>query len=656
MPKIFTYTDLIKKGYDPNLIADTQPQGNFKIYPNYIQIGSGYGAFVDINRMPDNGLNNFYLSQLLNDQRFNIIGFISVSTVKQEEITKQINKSIARQLGEANDETLKPVTRFDAQQQANKIYKTYMELKGENEIFKEIYVHLFIYNSDLTGLYKDIGRLKRIYSDYSMNNMVDEQQSDYQSIYTPTKQIKNLANRRQPITIASRDLGHGYPFDYTSLADDYGMGMGSTLTNGQFTFNTLLLKKGRSRAFSLIAGQPGYGKTNLSMMLEDQVFHLGNNVINFDVAGQFTKLTEEWNGVVIDIADTSQKVNMFEIQPTVTKNGGKDIDVKGSFTKQMSTIKTIVRSMNKDLTDTDMDVLNEYLLSFYDEEKDMYSYGKPDPEPTTIIGLKPREYPTLSEFISYLTMEMSDLSSNGSKIDNIKIGSMNNLLRVLNKMEDNYKDIFEGETTIPQDLRKAKVITFNMKGIKEQSQGVDENIFQAQFYNYLSLASSYIVLNGEKQHSKIENGYVDDKQGLSMNYYYLNIDEAQHYLSPEFPRTAQMIANMMEEMRKNYCAITLVFPTLKDLLLSGNETNNDYNRALSKIFGLIQYFHFFNLNSKDVNGLKEHFENDTKISPKELNTISELPKYEVLTVIDQDKSYRWKVAPTEKQSNLYSLN
>ncbi|QAR77678.1 hypothetical protein EQH94_16860 (plasmid) [Lactiplantibacillus plantarum] len=90
-----------------------------------------------------------------------------------------------------------------------------------------------------------------------------------------------------------------------------------------------------------------------------------------------------------------------------------------------------------------------------------------------------------------------------------------------------------------------------------------------------------------------------------MPYYWLNIDEFQNYAKPEFAEGVAWLTNLMEEMRKNFCGLNLVMPTIKEMLSDSksivpSERYQKYDTAMKKMFGVVTYPIFFRLTADDL--------------------------------------------------------
>lgn len=647
---------LINRHYDLGFIARTQPQGNVKIHSGYIQLGgNGYGAFMDVYHFPKTGLHAFWLAPVIN--RDHVVGFWSMTTQNANKVKPIVNRSLSELYSRMSDPNMTPTTQIDARKEQQHLFDLYNDLSNGTAILKRIYLRLFVYADSLDKLREYEHDIQHDLFKFGMRPFIDEQEYDYRGMYLSLPQMEQLPNKREGKIAESYDLSGSYPFDYVSLNDPLGTYFGYTKTNGGFTFNPYDLKNNnRTRCFSLVGGNAGMGKSTFLQMLNDDAFMRGNYIRNFDVTGEYRQSTKSQNGIIIDTSAKGIRVNMFEIFPTVTNADGS-INTVDSFNQNISKIKAITHIMDPNLNKGDLDLLDDCLTKFYIQRGQWTYNPRNNPDKINILNLPHVQYPTLSEFMEYLDKRKSQID-HSTNPDGGALASINKLIYAYHNMESRYSDALDGHTNIP-DVQHEKVVTFDMSGIKKSSTGSQNQLFQAIFFSYLSMISAQMVMNGEKYRTlKRQHKIVDDKLGRNIDYYYINIDEAEDYFDVNYPDVVGMLANMMEEMRKNYCAITLAFPTLKDILMNqrGSAPNDkwqSYHQSIRKIFGLIQYYHFFSLPQDDVDALKDFFKRNTSVTLEQLDTLSNLDKYEVLTIIVNERSYRWHTQLTDAQLDRY---
>lgn len=654
---------LVNAGFDLNLIANTQPEGNMKIYPNLIQVGNTYMAFVDVYGFPTGSVAKFWLSDVINNADIDMISYLSVGHTDKQQYRQKFNQTMNGLEGNLNDDHIKMAEKVEQQKQGSQL----LNFWADNDALKKIFLRLEIYADSIDKIESKIEMLKQQNYNFKMNTFIDEQLLEYQSIFLSEHDQEKLPNKRVGKLIQGLDLAAGYPFDYTQLADPGGKYFGNTMTNGSFSFNPYALgttsntriNNNRTRAFQLIAGITGQGKSTFMKMLNDDAFERGQHLVTFDVKGEFVSETLNKGGVVVDTNDDSNMINMFEIFPTATNGDASKIDVIASFNHNIARIKTIAHIMNVSLTTEDLNTLEKALVEFY-VERGMYKNNpKHHLKELKIIGLPHDQYPTLNQFLVFLEGYKSDLAQDVLDSDDSRLNSVNRLLDTFQNMEDRYPSVFDGFTSNKlDDLPNQKVIDFNMFNIKQQTVGSDASLFQAQFFSYLSLIESFLVINGTQTRKKLETGaLVDDGMGFNIDYYYINLDEAQNYFNRKYTDVIDILSTMMQEMRKDFAAVTLAFPSLEKIMPDQNQGQQDpdYADAIKAIFGQFQYYHFFNLPDESVERLKFQFSKSGTVTGDQLDTLPSLEKHQLLTIINAngENAYRWEIQLSKQQMERY---
>lgn len=643
---------LLDEGYDLGFIALTQPVGNVKVHSGYIETGSGYATFVDVYRYPHSNLPPFWLRRLANQDH--VIALLSITTQNKNAVKPQLDRSITEEQAEMNDPNSRPSQRLNATETAATLVNAYRNISHNDETLKRISLRLLVYDNTKKALLDRVKEIQNSFLEFKMTRNIDEQEYDLHSMYLPMSLQKSMPNHRKGTILQSYDLGGSYMFNYVNLNDPGGNYFGFTPTNGGFVFNPYNLRGNRTRVFSLIAGEPGEGKSVLAQMLNDDAFRRGFYIRNFDVEGEYRQSMKAYHGTIIDTSDTGNRINMFQIFPTVAKNDGS-IDEVASFNNNVNKIIAIIHIMNSNLTADDLAYLKDRINKFYISLGMWHLAPQDHPDDLHVIKLPAAQYPTLRLFLNFLHDTVNDVASQRNR-DEQQLSSAKRLYRAFDSLEENYGELFDGHTNI-RDFQHEPVVDFDMRAAASSSNGSEAQLFQAQFFNYLSMVSAQMVRNGLYYRHLLDSGQkVDDKIGRNIKFYYINIDEAEKYFNPAYPEVVQMIASMMEQMRKNYCAITLVFPTLKDVLM--NESSQEdhfikYHQAVKKIFGLIQYYHLFRLQGDDVDSLRRYFKLNSSISLEQLASLEQLQPHQLLSIIVGERSYQWQTEIDREEQERY---
>ena len=133
-------------------------------------------------------------------------------------------------------------------------------------------------------------------------------------------------------------------------------------------------------------------------------------------------------------------------------------------------------------------------------------------------------------------------------------------------------------------------------------------------------------------------------------WYYLNLDEVENLINPHFAYGVEFLASMMEQMRKNNCAITMAAPTIKDLIVNVS-SDSPYIIAVQKIFSLFQINFFFQISNDDLPRLKVAL--GKSMSMAELQGLTTLRRGECLMNINGDRNIRFYVQLSDEEKKVY---
>ncbi len=597
--------------YDLDFLAQVQPQGNMQVHSRYIEMGDGYLTVLRIYRYPAQGLGRFYGVPITNNP--NTMSVVSVGTEDQDAIQKKIDTAAGEQ---------------------------YSRISGKNKVFD---------NLSASGKYKDlINLLNRMSREHEVVNELEkrcrkiihdnhmfrfgryasEQLDDFQSIFVPTMREKSMINKPAGTPIDAENLTGFYPFNHIKLDDPKGSYYGYTQTRGEVMFDPFQRDDIRTRSFFFVTGNAGMGKSTLLKKMNDDVFSRGAFIRNFDVSSEYTSQTKDQSGVVISLDKPEYLINPFEIFPTEIDDDGTSNEI-GSFERQIDKLKNMFKFFNPQATPDDTTMLDKWLNKFYEKQNIWVANAakvQPDIKVTNLY--LPREaYPTLEDFVLFANEQKrtatSDIRRRPTNIDEI---SMNRITSTFQSLLTNKGTMFNGITRFP-DLSNEQVVTFNLRGLQAQGQ----NVFNAQVYQVLTLQTGDITEDDAK-------------------WYYLNLDEVENLITPHFSFGVEYLASLMEQMRKNNCAITMAAPTIKDLIMNVN-SDNPYIIAVQKIFSLFQINFFFQISNDDLPRLKVALGQSTSMA--ELQGLTTLRRGECLMNINGDRNIRFFVDITNEEKRRY---
>jgi len=627
--------------YDLDFLAQVQPQGNMQVHSRYIEMGDGYLTVLRIYRYPAQGLGRFYGVPITNNP--NTMSVVSVGTEDQDAIQKKIDTAAGEQYSRISGKN-KVFDNLSASGKYKDLVNLLNRMSREHEVVKRLYIRVFVYAATLDELEK---RCRKIIHDNHMfrfGRYASEQLDDFQSIFVPTMREKSMINKPAGTPIDAENLTGFYPFNHIKLDDPKGSYYGYTQTRGEVMFDPFQRDDIRTRSFFFVTGNAGMGKSTLLKKMNDDVFSRGAFIRNFDVSSEYTSQTKDQSGVVISLDKPEYLINPFEIFPTEINDDGTSNEI-GSFDRQIDKLKNMFKFFNPQATPDDTTMLDKWLNKFYEKQNIWVANAakvQPDIKVTNLY--LPREaYPTLEDFVLFANEQKrtatSDIRRRPTNIDEI---SMNRITSTFQSLLTNKGTMFNGITRFP-DLSNEQVVTFNLRGLQAQGQ----NVFNAQVYQVLTLLSGEITKNGLSQRHLLQTGDITEDDA---KWYYLNLDEVENLITPHFSFGVEYLASLMEQMRKNNCAITMAAPTIKDLIMNVN-SDNPYIIAVQKIFSLFQINFFFQISNDDLPRLKVALGQSTSMA--ELQGLTTLRRGECLMNINGDRNIRFFVDITNEEKRRY---
>lgn len=627
--------------YDLDFLAQVQPQGNMQVHSRYIEMGDGYLTVLRIYRYPAQGLGRFYGVPITNNP--NTMSVVSVGTEDQDAIQKKIDTAAGEQYSRIPGKN-KVFDNLSASGKYKDLVNLLNRMSREHEVVKRLYIRVFVYAATLDELEK---RCRKIIHDNHMfrfGRYASEQLDDFQSIFVPTMREKSMINKPAGTPIDAENLTGFYPFNHIKLDDPKGSYYGYTQTRGEVMFDPFQRDDIRTRSFFFVTGNAGMGKSTLLKKMNDDVFSRGAFIRNFDVSSEYTSQTKDQSGVVISLDKPEYLINPFEIFPTEIDDDGTSNEI-GSFDRQIDKLKNMFKFFNPQATPDDTTMLDKWLNKFYEKQNIWVANAakvQPDIKVTNLY--LPREaYPTLEDFVLFANEQKrtatSDIRRRPTNIDEI---SMNRITSTFQSLLTNKGTMFNGITRFP-DLSNEQVVTFNLRGLQAQGQ----NVFNAQVYQVLTLLSGEITKNGLSQRHLLQTGDITEDDA---KWYYLNLDEVENLITPHFSFGVEYLASLMEQMRKNNCAITMAAPTIKDLIMNVN-SDNPYIIAVQKIFSLFQINFFFQISNDDLPRLKVALGQSTSMA--ELQGLTTLRRGECLMNINGDRNIRFFVDITNEEKRRY---
>ncbi|HEL0588536.1 TPA: virulence factor [Streptococcus equi subsp. zooepidemicus] len=608
---------LIKEGYDLALLSTIQPHGNvtFLKSDRYFEAGDGLHTTLHYYGYPASDLPRFWLTDLL--QLPDTIAFLSLYRQDNQEIKTVLEDSIEEKATRLSDNA-KVVANQTELSQIRELTQLHQEIERTNLATFGMYTRVYVSDQTREGLFEQVTNLKNKTSKYKATILLGEQDLEYQAPFVPASLQQDLPNHRKGTFIRVYDLAGGYPFNHTKLEDERGSYFGWTPTKGAVNFDFLHRDDRRTRSFMIVSGNPKMGQRSFLLKQTDDLYAKGHFIRNLDASGMFTDQTKEQKGLVLDLSGETNRINPFQIFPTVTKDNGIEVDEEKSYQQHLQKLKNLFQLLNSEVTGDDLATFGKLVNDFYiDEVRIWYRNPALHDGELRATQLVAEEYPILSDFILFLE-DRKRQGQTRKHPDELELKTINRALNTFEELLSSHAAIFEG-TTAFQDISTEQVVTFDLSGLVDSP-----HLLNAQVFSLLSLMSADMVNNAKQCRQKLKA----DSQltEMDMPHYIVTISDAQTLINPQYEQSVSLLATVIDRMGYNFAGVILAVHSLEGILLESNQMSakDPYVLAVRRMFGLMQYRVFAQTDETSIGLLSNALHGAMNAS--ELETLPKLAK------------------------------
>ncbi|GMG66726.1 ATPase [Tetragenococcus halophilus] len=589
--------EIRRKAVDTNLqfIYNTQPQGGVSFQEDfYNRFGDGYQTCIHVIQT-QTLMSEFWLMDITSLD--NVI--VTVDSYTDE--NTPYRKSLSESIEELESRKKKaPITEIDNLEDEIMILRELsLNMNKKGEQIKKVAIRIYCTQPTLIALEKQVNDIltKLSANGYRSSVLLGEQKEEWQSLFLPMTEQGRLRNHREGMDIQAEALGLGFAHNQTFLDDETGFYYGFTRTGGTVYWD-LFHKNAKRLYYNLfLSGDMGSGKsTVLKKLLRDNAAK-GNYIRGFDKSGEFLDVVKEYGGISIPLDGSGGVLNMFQVYPMVSKQTDHDtsiVDVLGSFTQHISMLGILFKIRNKTANNELVNVYEDLVWDFYSD----YGIWRDD-ESLDITSLSNEQYPTVSDFLSYL-----DQLERHEKDPEMKeyIAKIRITMKPLTKQ---YKRIFDGKTSVP-DLGEHPIVFFDIDGVSQ----LGSEVFDCQLFLALNNIMGNVTRIGKKEKDRYDR---KEKNWWDLVRCLILVDECHNMLNIEKAYATKWFVTLMSEARKLFIGLALatqrierMFPNAENA--QDKETVEAANK-LSEIFGLTQYKIILKQDSTSMNFLKKTFGN-----------------------------------------------
>lgn len=619
--------------YEPYLLEYIQPQGGIKFSIDYARTGTGYETCIQIYQFP-----TYIYSHWLSDICYfeGAITTIDIHTENEEDALQNISKSMKEYRGRSGSEK-NDTGVSDAVNAYSDLSRLYESVKRMSRTLKSVIVRIYFSAKTKAELEKRQAEILNKLDEYKGSIMLNEQKYEYQAMFLPYKKQQELPNARLGIPILDEAIAAGDPFHFASLSDPNGLYLGSTSCGGSVMFNPFFKSSVRTYYNTLILGNMGSGKSTLLKKLSYHSFLLGDYVRLFDVVGELRYMADVCGWTTINLDGTDGIYNMFQILKV-------DEDEGICWSRHTAKLALIYEILSQEHNPQEIISFNKCVKNMYNRIGILPDEIKYDDK---ITGYSPEEYPTMSDFISHIELEMEEImrkkpdTKAEEKLLVDEVVRLSNIKRVFVDVRDNYGKMLDGHTSI-DNIMDTQGVVFNIKNIAL----LPAHIANTILYETLSMCWDNCTRNGLIMKQLYEEGKIGIDEVV---HFLITFDEAHKIMNTRFPVALQQLTDMQREMRKVFGGLCLATQSISECIPEGS--SEDSVRLIKDLFSFSNYKFI----GKQDESLKQTLKNafGSALNDNEYNRIPVLGQGNFILSIQGDRNIEFKVYASDDELNMF---
>ena len=295
---------------------------------------------------------------------------------------------------------------------------------------------------------------------------------------------RNAFGAQYERVLPASSVANLYPFNYSGKTDPHGFYIGKDKYGANILVDFDKRDDDKTSANILILGNSGQGKSYLLKLLLLNFLEAGKSVISLDVEHEQKDMCETVGGCFMDLMGGVYRINPLEPKCWDDGSGPEDRDAPEAFRKStrlsqhISFLKDFFRAY-KDFSDRHIDAIEIMVGKLYAK------WGISDS--TNFAGLKPQDYPILSDLYKLIEQEYREYDGNCHQLYTAEL--LQEILLGLHSMcQGAEAQFFNGHTNVTS----SRFIVFGVKGLLQAS----KNVRGAMLFNILSYMSDRLLTIG----------------------------------------------------------------------------------------------------------------------------------------------------------------
>ena len=621
-----------KYNYNPYFLSRVQPQGGINFEDNIIKKGDGYEVVIHLYDYP-NEVEEFWLNAIMNIR--NTISTIDIGLEEKGEALKKLGKSIKEQESRYYD-SMEYQDKVIAKEEFNTLMTLQEEVLKYGEVIKLIHLRIYVAERTREAVENKVGEIldELEHLNYRGVVLLDEQEYEWQSLFTNFDKQKKFENAREGKGLPSLSLGAGFPFNYTNISDPFGQFLGTTFTGGSVLFDLFHKDKKRKSYNALLTGMTGAGKSTALKKIILNNYLIGNKIRIIDKSGEFRTLVKRFGGKVVSLDGSSGIINPLHIYPTVIDEETNEILEEQCYTDHMSKLSMLYKSLSGNAT-SDIGEFDRVVRKFY------IAYGI---DISKCTQYKKEDYPIMEELLEFTKKELySDVEKEIVR-DNLtpsRVNRLENIILILEKLVYTYGKLFNGHSTI-DDLSEEQIISYEVGTLYQY----ENQIFMTQIFSVLTSIWGQATEQGKREKMEYED---NGKPIEDVVKFLIILDEAHNYINANNIDGIRYVLQIIREDRKYFGSILLANQSIKDYV--PQDSQSEAVEELKKLFELTQYKFIMQQDNNAIEAIKKIF--NGSLTESEINMIPTFEEGECILSIAGMKNIAMQIEITEEERRLF---
>ena len=320
----------------------------------------------------------------------------------------------------------------------------------------------------------------------------------------------------------------------------------------------------------------GSGKSTLLKKIIEVQTLFGDYVRVLDPSGEYKQLVQEMGGKYLSLDGSDGILNEFDIQK-VDENEGV------CWVQHVSKMAAIYRLRRQNQCDqNELNTYSKLLLDFYIDWGIIPEDGKIT-EQSSICGLPPERYPTMSDFLDYINRRIENHQPAGdpehSELGKKFLSQADEIRSTYENLVRNYGYLLDGHTSIT-NISTVQLLCFNIKTVLK----LEPAICSGVLYNALMLFWDHCVRIGSRMKELYESGKIQQQDII---HSLVVVDESHHILNAQYADCVRQMTTMAREMRKYFSGIIFATQLITDNLKGDGASPEE--KTVQDLFDLATY-------------------------------------------------------------------